>query len=221
MSEPKEYYTNFLIADLSGYTALTEVHGSFSAAAIVTRFLELVHGALKSDVQLIETVGDEVLIISPNAKSILNTAIKLRDLVESEPHFPSIHVGLHGGKVVENKRRYFGTPLNLTSRIASFARGGQILCTKKIIKEIEKIESIRFRTLGEKRFKNITSPVEIFEVIPEQGINDYKILDPVCKMQIDKNTSTARLTFRNKKYYFCSFDCAKIFAENPDNFLNF
>lgn len=220
MSENQEFYSNFLIADLSGYTALTEAHGSYSAASIVTRFLELVNDALKSDVKLIENIGDEVLIISSNAKNLLETALKLSDLVESELYFPSIHVGLHGGKVTENKGRFFGTPLNLTSRIASFSRGGQILCTKEIKKESEEIERIQFQTLGEKRFKNISNPVEIFEVIPENRINDSKILDTVCKMQIDKNSSVARLTFKNKKYYFCSFDCAKLFAENSDNYIN-
>jgi class 3 adenylate cyclase len=220
MSEPKEFYTNLMIADLSGYTALTEAHGSFSAAAIVTRFLELVRESAKSDVQLIETVGDEVLIISSNSKSILNTAVKLRNFVESEPHFPSVHIGLNAGKVVENNGRYFGTPLNLTSRIASFSSGGQILCTPEIIKGTEKFEDIRFRSLGEKQFKNISFPVEIYEVISTKAVKDSKILDPVCKMQIAKNTSTARLTYRNKKYYFCSFECAKIFIEDPDNFIN-
>ncbi|NIQ39597.1 MAG: YHS domain-containing protein [Proteobacteria bacterium] len=37
-------------------------------------------------------------------------------------------------------------------------------------------------------------------------------------MQVAPDKAPARLPFENKTYYFCSFDCAKAFAENPDRY---
>jgi class 3 adenylate cyclase len=42
MNDTKEIHGVFLIADLSGYTALTEAHGNISAAQIVKRYVEIV-----------------------------------------------------------------------------------------------------------------------------------------------------------------------------------
>ena len=43
----------FVMADLSGFTALTEAHGSLRAADLVGRYLELVRNALAPGVRLV------------------------------------------------------------------------------------------------------------------------------------------------------------------------
>lgn len=48
----------FLMADLSGYTALTEVHGNIQAAGAVTRYAEIAHAPLQPGARLVERVGD-------------------------------------------------------------------------------------------------------------------------------------------------------------------
>ncbi len=208
-----------MIADLSGYTALTEAHGSMPAAKIVTRYLEIVHKALHPEARLVERVGDEVLIVAADASSILMTAIRLRDTIELEPLFPTIHVGIHAGSVLERDSHYFGTALNLTARVAAHARGGQILCTEQAIKLAGDLDDIEYRALGLTRFKNITDPVAIFEVVAGRQRVDTNVVDPVCRMQVREDTAPARLPFAGNTYYFCSFDCAKAFAESPDRYV--
>ncbi|HRF16542.1 MAG TPA: hypothetical protein PK977_00190 [Chitinophagaceae bacterium] len=41
-----------LMADLSGYTALTEIHGASSAADLVDKYVEIVEKCLVGDSQL-------------------------------------------------------------------------------------------------------------------------------------------------------------------------
>ena len=53
----------FLIADLTGYTGLTQAHGSAQAAPIVGRYVELAAAVLEPGVELVEQVGDQVLIV--------------------------------------------------------------------------------------------------------------------------------------------------------------
>jgi class 3 adenylate cyclase len=216
---PKEIEVVFLIADLSGYTALTEAHGNISAAQIVTRYAEIVEEALEPGVRFVERVGDEALMASADSASVLKTAVNLRDIIEEEPLFPTFHAGIHAGSVLEIDGRYIGRALNLTSRVTSHATGNQILCTRQVVSLAGNMEHIEFRALSLTHFKNIFEPVEIFEVIGGERRAEANLLDPVCKMQVRQESALARLPFGGKTYYFCSFDCVKIFVNNPDPYI--
>jgi len=217
--KPKEVEIVFLIADLSGYTALTEAHGNISAVNIVTRYVEIVEEALEAGVRFVERVGDEVLMAAADVASVLKTAVSLRDAIGEEPLFPTFHGGIHAGSVLELDGHYIGKALNLASRVASHARGNQILCTPQVVSLAGNVGDIEFRSLGLTHFKNIFEPVEIFEVIGGQRRAEANLLDPVCRMQVRHETAPARLAFGGKTYYFCSFDCVRIFVNNPDPYI--
>lgn len=215
----KEIELAFLIADLSGYTALTEAHGNISAVKAVTRYMEIVQGVLQPDARLVERVGDEVLIVAADPRSLVKTAIGLRDTIEKEPLFPTMHAGIHAGSVLEQDGHYFGKALNLASRVAAHARGNQILCSERVVTLASDMENVEYRALGLTRFKHVPDPVAIFEVIAGHQRVESNLIDPVCRMQVREDTAPARLPFGGKTYYFCSFDCAKMFVNNPEPYV--
>lgn len=215
----KEIELALLIADLSGYTALTEAHGNMSAAKAVTRYLEIVHEVLHPSARLVERVGDEVLIVAEDPANLVQTGINLRDTIELEPLFPTMHAGIHTGSLLEKKGHYFGKALNLASRVAAHARGNQVLCTEQVVTLASGMEDLEYRALGLTRFKHILDPVAIFEVITGHQNMETNFIDPVCRMQVKEDTAPARLPFGEKTYYFCSFDCVKMFVNNPEPYL--
>ncbi len=77
MSDENEIQRIFLIAGLSGYTAPTEAHGSISAARIVKRYIEIVQECLHEDSQLVETIGDEVIIVGNDAANLIRAGLNL------------------------------------------------------------------------------------------------------------------------------------------------
>ncbi|UCE51410.1 MAG: adenylate/guanylate cyclase domain-containing protein [Desulfobacterales bacterium] len=166
MNTPKEIHRIFLIADLSGYTALTEAHGNISAAKVVSRYVEMVQEVLDKDARLAEKVGDEVLIVGTNAVSIIQMALNLCDKIENEPNFPSVHVAIHAGSVLKQDGQFFGSTLNVASRVAAYARACQILCTGAVIELITNKDNISYRQLGKVNLKNIIEPISIFEIDP-------------------------------------------------------
>ena len=218
MHDSSEFRGSFLIADLTGYTALTEAHGDFSAAQIISRYNKLVEGVLTKDVKFHQQVGDEILMISSNPLSLLHYAVKLKDTVEKESHFPSIHTGLHYGIVIKQDEKIFGAAINLTSRISSFAQAGQILCSRPFKESIGESD-ISFHLLGDKRFKNVVNPVAIFEIATNNETEEIWYTDPVCRMHVSENTAPAKLPFEKKTIYFCSFECAKKFILNPELYV--
>lgn len=210
----------FIIADLAGYTALTEAMGATKAARVVTRYVQLGHQALRGSAKVVERVGDALLMVADDAESAVRTAVLLREAITIEPLFPEVRTGIHGGPVLEQDGRYFGASLNLTARTAAHARPGQILCTDRIAGDLANLRDLQCRPLGPTRFKNVPHPVEIFEVIAPSCRTELPEIDPVCRMQVQPETALARLPFRDRAYYFCSFDCARAFADRPDEYVD-
>lgn len=208
----------FLIADLAGYTALTEAHGGTQAAKVIGRYVELAEGALRPGVNLVERVGDELLIVGPEPLAVLETAISLRDIIDTEPMFPGVRMGVQGGRVLRNDGRYYGTALNLTARLAAHARPGQILCSDAMAAVCE-TTGIPYRELGPVRFRNLPLPVAVFEIGMSPPRDADSAIDPVCRMHVSATTAPARLPYGGAIHLFCSFDCARAFASAPDSFV--
>ena len=219
MNDSKEIDIVLLVSDLSGYTALTEAHGNISAAKVVNRYTEIAEESLHKGTRLIERVGDEILISGTDAAGIIKTALKMVHKIEAESFFPTVHAGIHAGKVLEQGGHYFGSALNIASRVASHARGCQILCTKAVAEMAIKMKDIEFRTIGEVNFKNIFEPVALYEIITDCRKLKMNVVDPVCRMFVSPESAPAHLKFKNNNYYFCSFECAQKFASQPNLFI--
>lgn len=211
-----ELDVTFLIADLAGFTALTEIHGSRHAAWVVTRYVEIVRATLHPRARLAERVGDAVLIVAPDAESAVRTAVDVREATEREPLFPLLRLGIHGGPVVELNGSYFGTPLNLTARLAAHAMTGQILCTESIAAAASHLQGVEFLGLGPVSLKNILAPVSIFEVVAARRKGQAEPIDPVCQMRVNPLTAASQLTHGGRTYHFCSAACARTFATQAE-----
>ena len=216
MSTHTEIEVTFVIADLAGFTALTEIHGSLHALHVVTRYVEMVRETLQPGARLAERVGDAVLIVAADSPCAVRTAVRLREAAADERLFPKVRVGIHGGPVIELDGSYFGTALNLTARLAGHAKAGQILCTERIASTAGALENVRFRSLGPVRLKNIARPVDVFEIVPARRPSGTTSVDPVCRMQVSPRAAPARLRLGGRTHYFCSLACAKALADHPD-----
>ena len=105
---------------------MTDAHGGASAAMLVNKYMELVEKALKGDTQIIQRVGDQVVLLADNSEDIVNTAIELHSLILGEHQLLSIHAGMHYGPVFVDKGDLFGSTINVASRIMNKAEHGQI-----------------------------------------------------------------------------------------------
>lgn len=217
MSPGLEVERAFLIADLSGYTALTEAHGNVEAGKVVTRYLELARASIVPGASLVERVGDELVLVSEAVPPLVATAVRLRDAVEAEPLFPRIRSGLHAGRVLQQDGQFFGAALNVAARLAQHAQAGQILCTEPVAAAVAAEARFGCRPLGTVRFKNLSTPVAVFEVGVDEARRAH-VIDPVCRMQVDEEAAPARLPWAGRTFHFCSFECARAFAERPEDY---
>jgi adenylate cyclase len=206
-----EQDTAILIADLSGYTALTETHGALSAADLIDKYVEIIDESLVGDSIVHERVGDEVMIVSPSSNHLLLTAINLHQKALQQYKFLPMHGGLHYGKLLKRNNCYFGAALNLTARIASHAKAGTFLCSVDFINSLPHDVVCTFISRGKFIFKNVSEEKELFEIITD-GHDDFQI-DPVCRMIVKREEgSLTHPTHSN--VLFCSENCLHIYLKN-------
>lgn len=197
-----------LMADLSGYTALTETHGSVAAADIIDRYIGIVENCLVGDCRVHERTGDELMIVSASPDFLLATALTIGRNTANEENFLLVHGGLHYGKVLERGNSYFGTAINLTSRIAAKASAGTYWCSEEFASALSDKTLCTLTQKGNHFFKNINREREVFELC----IEDRRVfhIDPVCRMMIlEPKNAIPHPT--NSNQYFCSSDCLEIY----------
>ncbi|MEQ9286031.1 MAG: YHS domain-containing protein [Cyclobacteriaceae bacterium] len=213
-----EKYLSFFMIDLSGYTALTEKHGGKTAARVISRFVHLVKSIIASPCEISERTGDELVITSKNPDALVSLVRNIKKKVEEQVNFPSFHGGLHSGEIYIFDNHFFGSSINLTSRLLNHAQRGQVLASEDFLRSINKKNASYFKKLGKAQFKNILEPVALYTL--QSGSDMGVDIDPVCRMQV-QNTNN-KLSWPGDDghtHYFCSQECLLSFKQNPRAYL--
>jgi adenylate cyclase len=197
-----------LMADLTGYTALTEAHGAASAADLIDKYIEIVEDCLVGDSKLEERTGDQVMIVSASPDFLLATAAMIVMNTSKEENFLQVHGGLHYGNILKRNNSYFGSTINLTARIAAKASPGTFWCSGDFINALTDKSTFKLEPKGKHRFKNINEEIEIAEVLNAPA-NAFMI-DPVCRMLILDKTLAIQHP-EKMDHFFCSQACLDIF----------
>ncbi len=144
-------------ADLAGYTRLTEEEGELEAVDVVERFIEAVEITLPDEARVIKTIGDEVMVVGSDPATLTDWAVGFQRLQSGE-HLPRI--GVHYGDALYRDGDYYGRDVNIASRVAARAAGGEVLATRPVVEHVG--SHLEFERIAEVRLKGFTEPTEIF-----------------------------------------------------------
>ena len=147
--------------DLTGFTRYTEEEGDLEALDVVERFVETVETTLPPEATLVKTIGDEVMVVSPEPASLTEWAA---GLLGHFPERPQPRVGIHFASAVYRDGDYFGTHVNLAHRVVSSAQAGEVLVTDRVTEAIEGREDLVFEPIGEVGLKGFPEPTPLFVV---------------------------------------------------------
>jgi adenylate cyclase len=145
--------------DLTGFTRYTEEEGDLEALDVVENFVETVEATLPREATIVKTIGDEVMVVSPEPSTLTEWAV---EILERFPRRPRPRVGIHWGKAVYRDGDYFGTQVNLAHRVVSRAHAGELLATGTVVEAIEGRDGLRFEPIGEVTLKGFPEPAELF-----------------------------------------------------------
>jgi adenylate cyclase len=149
----------FCFVDLTGFTRYTEEEGDEEALDLVERFVDTVEATLPAEATIVKTIGDEVMIVSPEPATLTEWAVGFLGLFEERPQ---PRVGIHYGAAVYRDGDYFGGDVNLAHRVVNRALGGEVLVTKPVVDAIGESDYLRFDPIGDVRLKGFPVPTELF-----------------------------------------------------------
>ena len=149
----------FCFVDLTGFTRYTEEEGDEEALDLVERFIETVEATLPAEALIVKTIGDEVMIVSPDPMTLTEWAVGFLTLFRERPQ---PRVGIHWGRAVYRDGDYFGTEVNLTHRVVARALGGEVMVTTAVLDAIGDSAYLRFEPIGRVELKGFPKPVELF-----------------------------------------------------------
>jgi adenylate cyclase len=147
--------------DLTGFTRFTEEEGDIEALDVVENFVETVEATLPRDATIVKTIGDEVMVVSPDAAALTEWAIAFLGRFDRRPQ---PRVGIHSGDAVYRDGDYFGSQVNLAHRIVNRALAGEVLVTDRVAATLEGRSQLRLEPIGEVSLKGFPVPTELFAV---------------------------------------------------------
>ena len=158
-SHPDRVSMAFCFVDLTGFTRFTAEEGDEEALDMVERFVETVEATLPSDATIVKTIGDEVMIVSPDPMMLTEWAVGFLTLFDQRPQ---PRTGIHFGSAVYRDGDYFGTDVNLAHRVTARALAGEVLVTRPVLDEIGPTEYLDLEPIGELTLKGFPEPFELF-----------------------------------------------------------
>ena len=149
-------------ADLVGFTRLGEVVPPEDLEQLAHRLTDLAHEVAVPPVRFIKTIGDEVMLVSSDPVALLNAVMDLVDATEGDDDLPRLRAGVATGMAVSRAGDWFGSPVNLASRVTGAARPGSILVSESAREAIGDDERFTWSFAGARHLKGIKSDVKLF-----------------------------------------------------------
>ncbi len=148
----------FCFVDLTGFTRYTEEEGDEEALDLVERFVDTVEATLPNEATIVKTIGDEVMVVSPDPASLTEWSVGFLTLFQERPQ---PRVGIHYGAAVFRDGDYFGGDVNLAHRVVTRALGGEVLVTHSVVESVADSDYLEFDPIGEVSLKGFGEPIAL------------------------------------------------------------
>ncbi len=146
--------------DVTGHTRLTQERGDTAAAGLAEQLGRVVQrSSVKYGGRPIKWLGDGVMLFFPDPERGVVSAIEMSAGV-AEAGLPPAHVGLHAGPVIFQDGDYYGQTVNLASRIADYARPGEVLVSQEVVAASAGAE-VAFREIGPVELKGVAGVIRL------------------------------------------------------------
>jgi adenylate cyclase len=151
-------------ADLVEFTSLGEEIATEELGVVVGHFEELATSVVAPPVRLVKTIGDAVMLVSPEAEPLVTQALDLVAAAAAEgDQFPVMRAGIATGPTLPQAGDYYGRSVNLASRVTGIARPGSVLVDTPT-REAAGEAGLNYSFAGERRLKGIDARQKLFRV---------------------------------------------------------
>jgi adenylate cyclase len=151
-------------ADLVGFTRIGEAVSAEELGQLASRLADLARDVTRPPVRFIKTIGDAVMLVCPEPMPLLDTVLKLVEMVDSDNDFPRLRAGAASGMAVSRAGDWFGSPVNVASRVTGVARPGTVLVADSVWEAVSDTGQFQASFASSRRLKGIKNEVKLFRV---------------------------------------------------------
>lgn len=185
-------------ADVASYSRLTGEDEDGTHRRL-SQYLDFIADSIRQNHgQVVHYAGDAVLADFITVSSALTCAMNVQQELKNrnedldEERRVQFRIGLHLGEVIVDRDDIFGEGVNVAARLESLADPGGICISESARTAIGHKLPLVYEFMGEKSVKNISDPLRVYRVLPEDSPS--KIQSPVLST---KRPSIAVLPFEN------------------------
>jgi adenylate cyclase len=149
-------------ADLVGFTKLGEAVPPEELENLASRLTSMAHDVVAPPVRFIKTIGDAVMLVSPDPVALLRTTLDLLAAAAKHDDFPQIRVGMSYGSAVSRAGDWFGSPVNVASRVTGAARPDSVLVAEPAREAIGEAGRFAWSFAGTRHFKGVKGETKVF-----------------------------------------------------------
>ncbi|MEM7092840.1 MAG: adenylate/guanylate cyclase domain-containing protein [Actinomycetota bacterium] len=150
-------------ADLVGFTAFTEASDAEQFMDVMGRFeSEVQEIVVANGGTVVKMIGDEVMFVTQHSDEAVRIARQLTRVCRYIAGLDGMRVGLSRGEVINSGGDYYGTVVNIASRIVGMSFADAIVATEAVV---DGLPSTVARTeLGPHDLRGISTPVNLFRI---------------------------------------------------------
>src|ERR1700741_3495895 len=148
-------------ADVVGFTRLGEALPPEELGDVAAELANLTREAVAEPVHFVKTIGDAVMLVSPNAGELLIAVLDLMDAVAATD-FPRLRAGVASVLGVTRAGDWYGGPVNLASRVTAVAPPGAVLVAESHRASIGESPVVVWSFAESRHLRGIREEVRLF-----------------------------------------------------------
>ena len=150
-------------ADLAGFTRLGEALPVEELEHVASRLADLARDVGVTPVRFVKTIGDAVMLVCTYPVPLLNAVLDLVALAAEEA-MPQLRVGVASGEAIMRAGDWFGSPVNVASRVTGVARAGTVLVAETAREAVGDAAGFDWSLAGSRHLKGISGQMKLYRV---------------------------------------------------------
>jgi adenylate cyclase len=150
-------------ADLAGFTRLGEALPPEELERVASRLTELARDLAVAPVRFVKSIGDAVMLLSFDPATLLEAVLDLADAAAANG-LPRLRIGVASGYAISRAGDWFGSPVNVASRVTRAARPGTALVAESARDAVGNAAGFDWSSAGGRHLKGVSGEVKLFGV---------------------------------------------------------
>jgi adenylate cyclase len=148
-------------ADMVDFTSLGEEIAIEDLGAIADGFSALLSEIVEAPVILVKTIGDAAMLVSSELEPLLDAALTLVERTQPENStLPELRVGMAMGEALNRFGDWYGSPVNVASRVTAVAKASSVLATEAVRNAAG--DRFAWSNAGKRRLRGIREDVALY-----------------------------------------------------------